>query len=229
MSEQVSTDKDPYTPFSPLRRWRFAVVVPIFVATLLADQLSKEAIRQAANGVLGWTQPLLPGFMSFTLTANTGAAFSLGEGKLGLFICIAVVSVLASGIYLVRARHVSWLEVCGLALVAGGAVGNALDRMLHGSVTDFLATDFINFPVFNIADIAITLGVLLAFIGFAVFVPASSPAKASHVKNVSAALRGDADASASRLSPEAASATQEGDRTPQTSPSEAGEDDRQDV
>ena len=60
-----------------------------------------------------------------------------------------------------------------MAMVAGGAIGNAIDRLAFGFVTDFIATTFIDFPVFNVADIGITLGVVLALFGYMFLSPAA--------------------------------------------------------
>ncbi len=75
-------------------------------------------------------------------------------------------------------RQVSKLETLGLGLVAGGALGNAIDRLMLGYVVDFIATDFIDsdfidFPVFNVADIGICIGVFFAFVGFMFLSPAA--------------------------------------------------------
>ena len=60
-----------------------------------------------------------------------------------------------------------------MGMVVGGAIGNAVDRVVYGFVVDFIATEFIDFPVFNIADIGITCGVIIAFAGYLFFSPAA--------------------------------------------------------
>ena len=156
----------------PPRLWRFAVWGALGAALLLFDQVVKEAVREAAlAGVFPIT--VIPGLIDFTFVMNRGAAFGIGQGFGLVSVGIAVAVVGFSIWYLLRAEKISKLEVVGLGLVLGGAVGNAVDRVLHGYVTDFIATTFIDFPVFNIADIGIVLGVALAFIGFAFFSPAA--------------------------------------------------------
>ena len=81
--------------------------------------------------------------------------------------------VIDIAVYLVRAPQLAHLEVVGMAMVAGGAIGNAIDRLAFGFVTDFIATTFIDFPVFNVADIGITLGVVLALFGYMFLSPAA--------------------------------------------------------
>ena len=85
-------------------------------------------------------------------------AFGLASGFGYTFVLLAVVVTVVTMLYLLRAPLLSRLEVVGLGMLVGGAIGNAIDRVLFGFVTDFIATTFIQFPVFNIADIGITVG-----------------------------------------------------------------------
>lgn len=159
-------------PLVPPRLWRFVVWGVLGAALLVFDQVVKEAVREAAlAGVFPIT--VVPGVIDFTFVMNRGAAFGIGQGFGLVSVGIAVAVVGFSVWYLARAEKISKLEVVGLGLVLGGAVGNAVDRVLHGFVTDFIATTFIDFPVFNIADIGIVVGVALAFVGFAFFSPAA--------------------------------------------------------
>ena len=155
---------------SPARGWRFAVAGIIVVVLVVLDQLVKAWARTAlASG----PQPLIPGVLRLQLVHNTGAAFSIGEGMGSSFVLLAAAVTVAVAAYLARAPHLSRVEVVGLALVVGGAIGNAIDRAVLGSVTDFFATEFIDFPVFNVADIGITVGVAVALIGFIFLSPAN--------------------------------------------------------
>lgn len=160
--------------FTPPRSWRVSVALAVFGLVLLIDQLTKAAVRSAATAGGGlWEAPAIPGILSLKFVRNTGAAFSFGEGFSGFFVLLAVVVVIGVAVYLWRTPLVSRVEVAGLAMVVGGAVGNALDRLLFGYVTDFFATEFMDFAVFNVADIGITVGVVVAFLGFAVLSPAN--------------------------------------------------------
>lgn len=151
----------------PSLRWRLAVAGALAAVFLLADQVTKLAVRDAvSHGFVGID--LIPGVLGLRYVENIGASFSIGEGLSPLFALFAVAVVCGSVAYLVRAPLVSRLEVIGLGMVAGGAIGNAIDRVALGFVTDFIATLFVDFPVFNIADIGITCGVAIAFIGFVI-------------------------------------------------------------
>lgn len=155
---------------TPPLGWRLRVAGLIVFAVLVLDQLTKLAVRAAGSA---FHVTLLPGVLDLMFVRNTGAAFSLGEGHGILFVVLAVAVVVAVAVYLVRSPQLSRVECAGLAMVSAGAIGNAIDRLLLGYVTDFIATTFIDFPVFNVADIAITVGVVLAVIGFIFLSPAA--------------------------------------------------------
>lgn len=130
----------------------------------MLDQLTKAWARTALAD--GAAHAFIPGVMNLKLIMNTGAAFSIGEGSTWIFVIIAVVIVVAAEVWVVREQSMSLPLVCSLAAVASGGVGNLIDRVVAGQVTDFFATSFINFPVFNVADIFVTCGVVLVFIFF---------------------------------------------------------------
>lgn len=135
------------------------------LSTLLVvlDQLSKFAI----TGILTYGRPIeVTPFFNLVLVYNPGAAFSLLSNASGwqreLFIGIAVVASVWV-VYLLRKYPRQTLFCLALSLILGGAIGNVIDRVLHGAVIDFL--DFHAFgwhwPAFNVADAAITCGAVL--------------------------------------------------------------------
>lgn len=156
----------------PSLGWRVCVAGLLAATFLAVDRVAKVAVLAALRGGV-WRTAMLPGILRFEFVANTGAAFSLGEGHGLAFVVLAAVVCVACAVYLFRAPAVSRLEVVGMGMVVGGAVGNAIDRVLYGFVVDFIATEFIGFPVFNIADIGITCGVVIAFVGYLFFSPAA--------------------------------------------------------
>jgi signal peptidase II len=143
---------------------RFLAIV---VGVVVVDQLVKGWARDVL--VEGVRSTLVPGIMDLELVYNTGAAFSLGEGARWLFVAIAVCVVAACLVVVLKGEGMPTVIVASLGCVAGGGVGNLVDRVLYGRVTDFLATSFIDFPVFNVADIAVTCGVAVAFVAFLVW------------------------------------------------------------
>lgn len=126
---------------------------------LIADQALKYYVTlniPLNEGVV----PLIPGIMSLVHHRNTGAAFSMlsGGGARWAFVVLAV-AFTAAVIYMILHRTIkSKLMNWTLVMVAAGAVGNAIDRALYGFVVDMFRTDFMNFAIFNVADIFITIG-----------------------------------------------------------------------
>lgn len=156
----------------PTLAWRLVVAGVMALSFLVVDQVSKELVRRAVMAG-SFNVELVPGILGLEFVANRGAAFGLGEGMGLAFVLLAVAVTVFVLVYLWRAPKISRLEVLGMGMVVGGAVGNAIDRVVFGFVTDFFATRFIDFPVFNVADIGITCGVAIAFIGFLFFSPAA--------------------------------------------------------
>lgn len=131
--------------------WAVAGVV------LAADQFTKHLIRE--NRPLGDTSSFIPGLLDLTHVKNTGAAFGLFPGRQPIFIATSAVVLIVIAAYWRRARPREWPVVVAMGLIAAGAVGNLIDRALLGKVTDFLSFAFVDFPVFNIADMGIVGGV----------------------------------------------------------------------
>lgn len=119
------------------------------------DQVTKWVIRQ--NLALGESIPVIPSVMSFTYIENPGAAFGILAGSRVLFIVLTL-ALLTLLVWYRSQLAKQYLLLDGAAvLIIAGALGNLLDRLVKGSVTDFF--DFHFFPIFNIADIAVTCGV----------------------------------------------------------------------
>lgn len=131
---------------------------------LALDQGSKLIVADSMR--LYESIAILPGF-NLTYVHNTGAAFSLlseaGGWQRWLFAALAVIISAVLSIWLARLQKHETLQAIALALVLGGAVGNLIDRLAYGYVIDFLDVYYQNWhwPAFNIADSAITVGVIL--------------------------------------------------------------------
>lgn len=102
---------------------------------------------------------IIPGVLSLTHVRNPGAAFGILAYQRPLFVAIAVILIVASVIFRRRIEHEPFIVRIGLGLGLGGAIGNLVDRLRTGYVTDFLDMPFI--PIFNVADTAIVIGVTL--------------------------------------------------------------------
>ena len=127
------------------------------VALAIADQLLKKLFSGTMQ--LGESIPVLPGIFHLTYIQNPGAAFGLFENQTLFFIAIAafLLAFLAFAYKELAAQGI-WVRY-GMSLLAGGAVGNLLDRVRLGAVIDYL--DFRIWPIFNLADIGICLGATL--------------------------------------------------------------------
>lgn len=136
----------------------------IVIAVLLADQLSKLAVMGSLS--LFESIPVIPGFFNLTYVINRGAAFSLlaqadASWRHPFFVAVGVIAVTALTIFYFRTRKDEPRQALGLPLIAGGALGNLVDRLRLGGVVDFLDFHYsgLHWPAFNIADSAICIGV----------------------------------------------------------------------
>lgn len=133
----------------------------IGVLIIVLDQLSKYWIN--ATMALGESIEIIPNFFRLTNVHNTGAAWSIFEGKMIFFYLITIVFLIAMVYFYRTSEDADTFTKLGMILMMAGAVGNFIDRLALQYVRDFF--DFLlleyNFPVFNIADISLCIGVAL--------------------------------------------------------------------
>lgn len=159
----VDTHKPARVPLA--RRRAFVLLAVIVILVVAIDQLTKYLVR--SNMALGSSVTVIPGLFDFHYIVNGGAAFGMFQNATTYFLIIAAIMVAAVIVYLALAKNVGRFETVTLALIAAGAIGNAIDRaFMGGLVTDFIATTFMDFPIFNVADISITIGCILFIIAF---------------------------------------------------------------
>ncbi|HWF00353.1 MAG TPA: signal peptidase II [Caulobacteraceae bacterium] len=130
------------------------------LAVLIADQWSKAWILALPDGAA----PALPGPVQLTLVHNTGISYGLlqGGGGFGRWGLAAFALAVAAGLAVWVARSTRLYTAIAVGLILGGALGNAADRILHGAVVDFIDVRALAFPwIFNIADSAISVGIVL--------------------------------------------------------------------
>src|SRR5690625_1098743 len=133
----------------------------IIILVIFIDQLSKYWIRTQLN--VGETMVIWEGVLNFTHIQNNGAIGGLFEGYGRLFVPVAIIIAVA-GIYMLKKGYINGrLLQTGAALYVGGALGNAIDRILFGQVTDFIHFSFRD-GVPNLADYALIFGIGLIFI-----------------------------------------------------------------
>ncbi|MBD2521297.1 signal peptidase II [Nostoc sp. FACHB-133] len=135
--------------------------IAAFIAFFL-DQITKYWVVQTFS--LGQTVPLLNGIFHFTYVTNTGAAFSLLSGKVEWLRWLSLgVSLVLIALALFGPTLNLWDQL-GYGLILGGAMGNGIDRFVLGHVVDFLDFRLISFPVFNVADSFISIGIVFLLI-----------------------------------------------------------------
>ena len=131
--------------------------VSVALLVVIFDQLTKYYVVE--NFYLGESVPVIENIFHWTYILNPGAAFGMLEGSRWFFVVIAV--VVLGGIWYMKdeINEGGWMMQYGAALFGGGAIGNLIDRARSGLVVDFF--DFRIWPVFNVADIAICVGVAM--------------------------------------------------------------------
>ena len=135
----------------------FAILIIIF------DQLTKFFVVQ--NITLNSEVILvIPKIVSFVNVHNPGAAFSILQGKIELLSCISLLFSVGVLWYMIIKKPKNKVLRISIMLLFAGAIGNVIDRIFRGYVVDFIKVLFINFPVFNLADIAITCGAILLIV-----------------------------------------------------------------
>ena len=137
---------------------RRGTVLVLSALMVILDQLSKHWIRSMLAP--GETAPFIPGLLQLHLVHNTGAAFSLFTGATPILGILSLVVAVGVAIWIWREpRHDFWMGLA-LGFLLGGTIGNGIDRLRLGHVTDFLELMPIQFAIFNWADVAINLAVL---------------------------------------------------------------------
>ena len=154
------------------RGHRYLLLGLIGLAIVVADQVTKVWIMESMR--LHESIPIIPNLFSLTYIRNPGAAFGLLAGSSNAFrmVFFGVTSLFALallGTILFRLPEKDWVGQLSIAGILGGAIGNLIDRVRFGEVVDFLDVyiESYHWPAFNVADSAITVGVVCLIIHFA--------------------------------------------------------------
>lgn len=110
---------------------------------------------------MGANETLISGIVSIYYTLNTGAGWSLFADQTLFLTILSAVLVVGIVIFIIFYKPKSKTYAIGIGLVLAGAIGNLVDRIAYGAVRDFIKLDFINFPIFNIADSCLTVGAIM--------------------------------------------------------------------
>lgn len=137
-----------------------SIILTIVAVVFVLDQITKEImLREIGPGAERSRIEVIPGLFEFRFVRNTGSAFGLFQDYSALITVLAIAAISVLGYYYMRhGRNDRWIAVA-IGLQIGGAIGNVADRLRHGYVVDFIG--FPRFPTFNVADSAITIGVVL--------------------------------------------------------------------
>ena len=127
---------------------------------VILDQLTKFLVKSSFQ--LNQSVPIIKNVLHLTYITNTGSAFGLFKGLNLFFIFISIVVIAVIIYYIREIKKMEKSMQFGLGLLLAGSIGNLIDRLSQGSVTDFI--DFRIWPVFNVADSAITIGVILLIV-----------------------------------------------------------------
>jgi signal peptidase II len=160
----------------PSVRRRALISFAVFGFAVLADQGSKAWARDlpthpsgctleklAARKCVGLPQPVIEGYWEWELAMNDGAAFSNFRGGQTMLSIIAIGALVLLGWMVVKTKPEEGIKRVALALIAGGALGNLIDRVRDGAVVDFVRWRIggHSWPIFNIADVALVIGAIL--------------------------------------------------------------------
>ncbi len=149
-----------------------APALALSLAVFLADQGSKRLVENSMR--IGESIPTVPGVLSLTYTKNDGGAFGILGGQ-SVVLLLGSAAAVAFVLWMLLKGPPSRASAAGCGLILGGAAGNLIDRLVAGRVTDFFDLEFWplrQWPVFNVADIAIVLGVI--FFSLAALLPERS-------------------------------------------------------
>ena len=159
----------------------YLIATIVGVVVLLLDQLTKYLV---VNSMSLGDQPIvfIKGFLNFHYITNSGAAFGTLQGKTWLLIGITFFLMLVCVGMLIKKTYRSPLMYWAIMLVLAGGIGNMIDRIFRGGqVVDFIETAFMNFPIFNVADISVCVGAGLVFVYFLVDLFSDTKKKANPI------------------------------------------------
>ena len=135
------------------------ITLVVMIALVAVDQIIKLLVVKYLEPI--GSMPLIKGFVSFTYSENTGAAFG-SFSKYTYLLSIVTFIVIAVGLYYIFSKKIKFgIEYCSIVAVLSGGIGNLIDRVIRGYVVDFIEPLFIDFAIFNFADMLITCGAVV--------------------------------------------------------------------
>ncbi|KKD22134.1 signal peptidase II [Staphylococcus cohnii subsp. cohnii] len=146
------------------RQYYMGISIFITIVILILDQITKFIITKTMQ--IGDSFEVIPNFLSITSHRNNGAAWGILSGKMAFFYIITVIILIILIVFFIKEAKHNLLMQIAISLLFAGALGNFIDRVLNGEVVDFVDTYIFsyNFPIFNVADSSLTIGVVLVII-----------------------------------------------------------------
>ena len=132
------------------------------VLVLIIDQVIKVIVSNHLTE--SKELQVIKNIISICYTHNTGAAFSILQNQKYLLILLALIALVIIDRYITNLKEASKLEQVSYSLIIGGIIGNLLDRIFYSSVIDYILLKFIDFPIFNLADSCIVIGVIILIV-----------------------------------------------------------------
>lgn len=145
------------------RNWKNEKIIFILIFVLIADQFTKIIVSSCLQG---FPISIIDDFFFIDFVKNTGAAFSIFQDWTFLLIILTIIIIILLTYALSQLKNINKIQIYAYGIILGGTIGNLIDRLLYGYVIDFFSFKFGNFhfPIFNIADCALVIGVVLYII-----------------------------------------------------------------
>ncbi len=148
----------------------FAIVTGAVILDFITKSLAIKYLTMEIDGrTVGKSVGFIKGFCSFVYTENPGAAWGMLADAPWVFMSVSVITITAISLFIFFYKDISSLMLVSLAFITGGGIGNMIDRIAKGAVVDFFNFEFIDFPVFNVADIFVTVGAILLIAELLIF------------------------------------------------------------
>jgi len=161
---------------------KFGIMMAIIVAVLVVDLVTKYVFDARLEN--GESVTVIPKLFNFRIVHNYGAAWGMLAGKQVFLIVLTFVFLAIFIYYYIREKNKSWLLNVTFGFLFAGCLGNLYDRLFFGYVRDMIEFDFWkSFPIFNFADVALSVGVVLLIVYLIVYFVRDSKAKKGNKKN----------------------------------------------
>ena len=146
------------------KKYYITISLIVAIAILIIDQVTKRIIATTMN--IGDSYEVIPNFLNITSHRNNGAAWGILSEKMGFFYIITIVILIVLVLFYIKEAKYNLFMQVAISLLFAGALGNFIDRLVNGEVVDFVDTNIFgyDFPIFNVADSSLTIGVLFIII-----------------------------------------------------------------